>query len=153
MKLKMFTLTMLCAVILCSCREGKAEKTEPEQQKTVSGEASQTSIEWVYSLADGLALAQSSKKPVMADFFAEWCGWCKKLDKDVYPDPAVAALSKEFVCVKVDTDKFGQDASKYGVQGLPTIIFLNADGTVIDKIVGFSPAPDFAATMKKVLKK
>jgi len=143
----------VCAVVLCGCREGKAENSATDVKKDAQPGMVQGPIAWVYTLGEGLTLAQSSKKPLMVDFFAEWCGWCKKLDKDVYTDPDVAALSKEFVCVKVDTDKFGQDASKYGVQGLPTIVFMNADGTVIDKIVGYNPAPQFAAAMKKVLKK
>jgi thiol:disulfide interchange protein len=153
MKLKVFVIMAVCAALLCGCREGKAENAAADAQKETQPKMAQGQIAWVYTLGEALALAQSSKKPVMVDFFAEWCGWCKKLDKDVYTDKDVIALSKEFVCAKVDTDKFGQDASKYGVQGLPTIVFMNADGTVIDKIVGYNPAPQFAAVMKKALKK
>ncbi len=153
MKMKLFAFAVFCAVMLVGCREGKAENASANTQKTAAVNAAEGSINWSYTLAGGLALGQSSKKPLMVDFFAEWCGWCKKLDKDVYTDPEVIALSKNFVCVKVDTDKYGQDASKYGVQGLPTIVFINPDGTVIDKMVGYNPAPDFAANMKKALKK
>ena len=123
------------------------------KENSASVKTQQNSITWVYNLSEGLTLARAAKKPLMVDFYAEWCGWCKKLDKNVYTNSEVAALSKEFVCVKVDTDKFGKDASKYAVQGLPTIEFLNADGTVIDSLVGYAAAPDFASKMKKVLKK
>ena len=153
MKIKTLIVAALCAVMLYGCREGKTENAMSTAQKTAGPAAAENSITWVFTLGEGMTLAQSSKKPLMVDFYASWCGWCKKLDKDVYTNPEVVALSKEFVCVKVDTDKYGADASKYGVQGLPTIAFLNADGTVIDKIVGYSPAPDFATSMKKALKK
>ena len=153
MNLRVFAVMIVCAAVVCGCREGKAENPSADAQKSAQPGMVQGPIAWVYTLSEGLTLAQSSKKPLMVDFFAEWCGWCKKLDKDVYTDTDVSALSKEFICVKVDTDKYGQDASKYGVQGLPTIVFMNADGTVIDKIVGYSPAPQFAASMKKALKK
>ena len=153
MKMKPLVLAVLCAAVLAGCKEGKAENNSAAVPQAAQTNTAEGSITWVYTLADGLTLAQAAKKPLMVDFFAQWCGWCKKLDKDVYTDPAVAELSKEFVCVKVDTDKYGQDASKYGVQGLPTIVFLNPDGTVIDKIVGYNPAPEFTANMRKALKK
>jgi len=132
---------MLISISLSASENSTAAKTQ------------QSSITWVYTLTEGLALAQTAKKPLMVDFYAKWCGWCKKLDKNVYTNAEVTALSKEFVCVKIDTDKFKKDAAKYDIQGLPTIEFLNADGTVIDKLVGYAAAPDFALKMKKVLKK
>lgn len=159
MRSKLFTVITLCALaIVLGCKEGQEQQSAAAPQSAgpdntkVTAEASGP-ITWGNSLAEGLTLALSSKKPLMVDFYAEWCHWCKKLDKDVYTDAQVSALAKEFVCVKVDTDKAGADASKYGVQGLPTIVFMNADGTVIDKIVGYNPAPEFAAAMKKALKK
>ena len=153
MKIKVLIGVVLCSFVLCGYGEAKTSKKQPAADKSKAEKPAAASISWVNTLAEGLALAQSSKKPVMADFYAVWCGWCKKLDKDVYTDPEVAALSKQFVCVKVDTDKYGQESSKYGVQGLPTIIFMNPDGSVIDKVVGYSPAPSFAGSMKKALKK
>ena len=153
MKLKLLALIIFCAVTICGCIECEAKDTAIDPNNTTKIKATQSSIAWVYTLAEGLTLAQTVKKPLMVDFFATWCGWCKKLDKDVYTNAEVAALSKEFICVKVDTDKYGKDTSKYVVMGLPTIAFLNVDGTVIDKIVGYAAAPDFAARMKKVLKK
>jgi len=152
MNMKVLVIALLSAVVFFGCGEAKTAKKTPVKDEKAA-KAVEGPIVWVNNLTDGLKLAKSSKKPVMVDFFATWCGWCKKLDKDVYTDKDVIALSKEFVCVKSDTDKYGKDASQYGVQGLPTIVFLNADGTVIDKMVGYSPAADFAAEMKKVLKK
>ena len=123
-------------------------------QKTAGPATAENSITWVFTLGEGMTLAQSSKKPLMVDFYAGiGAAGARNSIKMFTLTREVVALSKEFVCVKVDTDKYGADASKYGVQGLPTIAFLNADGTVIDKIVGYNPAPDFAASMKKALKK
>lgn len=147
MKFKLFTWVLLSVVLLGGYAEAKTPK------KPAPAKAAEGSIAWVNNLADGLTQAKASNKPVMADFYAGWCGWCKKLDKEVYTNPAVIALAKDFVAVKVDTDKYGQDSTKYGVQGLPTIVFMNPDGTVIDKIVGYNPAPAFAERMKKSLKK
>ena len=61
--------------------------------------------------------------------------------------------AKNFICVKVNTDKDQASSGKFGVQGLPTIIFLKGNGTVINKIVGYQPAPEFAKSMQAALKK
>ena len=145
-KLKAFALAVLCVAVVCG-------NVQVEAKNIAETKTAQGPVAWVYTLAEGLTLAQAAKKPLMVDFYAEWCGWCKKLDKNVYTNKEVIALSKEFVCVKVDTDKYGKDTAKYVVMGLPTIVFLNADGTVIDKITGYTAGPVFAKRMKKVLKK
>jgi thiol:disulfide interchange protein len=153
MKLKLFALTMICAVAICGCAECKTKNTTPDPKNASGVKNEQGGVAWVYTLSEGLAISKSTKKPLMVDFFATWCGWCKKLDKDVYTNAEVLELSKEFVCVKVDTDKNSKDTEKYVIQGLPTVAFLNADGTIIDKLVGYTAAPAFSLKMKKVLKK
>jgi len=153
MKIKYFSAVLLSAVILAGCREGQNKTASVSPVQPVMARTAPESITWVNNLDEGLKLADASKKPAMVDFYAGWCGWCKKLDKDVYTDPQVQALAKNFICVKVDTDKDQANSSKYAVQGLPTIIFLKGDGSVINKIVGYQPAPDFAKSMQAVLQK
>jgi thiol:disulfide interchange protein len=153
MKLKMFALTIICAVAICGCAECNTKNTAPDPKHAAGVKTEQGGVAWVYTLAEGLTIAKATKKPVMVDFFATWCGWCKKLDADVYTNAEVVELSKEFVCVKVDTDKFEKETTKYVIQGLPTVAFLNADGTIIDKLVGYTAAPAFSLKMKKMLKK
>jgi len=123
-----------------------AKKPEAAQPKTASG------ISWLYGLNDGLNRARQSNKPVMIDFYTEWCGWCKKLDEETYRDRTVLELSNKFVCVKIDADKDKDLASKYKVRGYPTIIFLNSQGKMIGNITGYLPAKDFARLMKKFSK-
>ena len=56
------------------------------------GPAKPGTIRWEHRLEDALKKAKSSGKPVMIDFWAEWCGWCHRLDQTTYVDPEVSKL-------------------------------------------------------------
>ena len=89
----------------------------------------------------------------MVDFYTETCGWCKRLDSDVFPQPAVADAMRAFVPVKVDADDSeGRPLVKQyqpHVPGYPAILFLDPriegpnDGRIAGKISGFIPPTCF----------
>ncbi|MFL5274584.1 MAG: protein-disulfide reductase DsbD family protein [Anaeromyxobacteraceae bacterium] len=87
----------------------------------------------------GLALARAEKKPVVIDFWGDWCAACKELDHTAWSDPRVQDELRRFVAVKMDNsiDKMDDpkiaaavDAAmaKYGILGQPTVIFIDANG-------------------------
>ena len=113
--------------------------------------SSSYAIEWSYSFDEAIEKAQAEDKPIMADFFANWCGYCKKLDRETFANTTVDALSDKFVCVKIDTDKNQDLSKKYGVRGLPTVVFFDKEGKEINRIVGFRGPDDFVKTMEEVI--
>jgi thioredoxin-related protein len=109
-------------------------------------------IPWQSDLASATAEARRTGKIMMVDVYTDWCGWCKKLDTDTYADDGVIKGAARFVALKLNPEKGAsarQFAEKYGVSGYPTILFVEADGTLANKVVGYVEAESFAAEMKK----
>ena len=115
--------------------------------------ASAAAISWKHDLPAALEEAQKTGKPVMVDFYTEWCGWCKKLDADTYSNSTVQKLAQEFINVKIDGDKNENLIVKYRVTGYPTIMFFDSGGNILMKNPGYLGPDDFARTMKGVLAK
>ena len=119
--------------------------TTPAQSVTT-----QEKINWVVSEEEGLRQARTEGKPAMIDFWASWCAACMEFEKITYADPEVMKELKKFVNIKIDCTntsdpKIKQLWEKYGIVGLPTIAFINKDGTIVsDKtITGFVDAKEF----------
>ncbi|MHC0441377.1 thioredoxin family protein [Flavobacterium sp. 3-210] len=96
--------------------------------------------------------AQTEKKLIFVDLYFTGCAPCAQMDKEVFPDPKVAAvLSKDFVTFKSDIlkEEIGKKlCMKYGVTGFPTFLFMNADGKVIDVESGFQSVEQFTALLE-----
>lgn len=110
------------------------------------------SLRWEKSFEEALKKAKAGGKPVMIDFWAEWCGWCHRLDQTTYVDARVVKLGEAFVTVKVDTEggaKQAAIAERYDVSQLPTILFVSPQGRVILRVNGFQGPGQFPSTMEK----
>lgn len=115
----------------------------------------QSDMNW-NSLSEAQELAKENGKKVMLFAEAEWCGYCKKMHKEVFPKQAVQdSLDKYFYPVKVDIESdreivFNgsslterQLARRFRVSSTPTFIFLDQDGNPIGRQPGFLPTDVF----------
>ena len=101
----------------------------------------------------GMQLQKKLNKPTMIHFTTTWCGWCRKLEKEVYTVPEVIEMSRNFVCIQVDGDKLPEACAHYKVRGYPTIVFTDAKRNEVHRIPGYMPAEGFLAQMKAALAK
>ncbi len=100
-------------------------------------------VKWSADFDAAAAIAKREKKDLLVDFTgSEWCGWCIRLDKEVFSQDAFAsAITEQFVLVALDFDNKGEAktsapnparsnelAQKYEVMGFPTILLMSADG-------------------------
>ena len=110
----------------------------------INSGGAESKVNWVYDWDEAKSMAQSENKPIMIDFYADWCGPCRKLDKDTYSDDALSAfLNENLVCLKINVDKNKTLASNYKIVSIPAIVFVSPDGTEIGRWVGFTPPDTF----------
>ncbi|HCZ9307451.1 TPA: protein-disulfide reductase DsbD [Vibrio alginolyticus] len=125
--------------------------TTQTQQATVSF----THIANVAELEEQLALAKAAGKPVMLDFYADWCVACKEFEKYTFHDPSVEAKLQDFVLLQADVTKNQvQDIEllkHMSVLGLPTIEFWDASGEHVSnaRLTGFMQAEPFLEHIKQ----
>jgi thiol:disulfide interchange protein len=110
-------------------------------------------ITWQSSFEEALKLAGQKKKPLLVDFYADWCTTCEDMARTTYKDKRVVARAKQFIPVIVNFDKQTDIVKKYDVEALPTILFLDSQGKVLLKSLGYQKAPAFAKLMDKATRK
>ena len=121
---------------------------------------------WSEDFKGGLAKAKAEKKRVLVDFTgSDWCGWCVKLDREVFSQPEFKEYAaKNLVLVEVDfprtkaqtEEQKAQNkalAEKYSIRGYPTVLIFNAAGKEIGKLGYMQGGPQaFIEALEKLPK-
>jgi thiol:disulfide interchange protein DsbD len=140
--------------------EGAAGKTPAEQlaaDQAAEGDAEAKGLQKWHPYSDELlAQAKAEGKPVLIDFYADWCAACIELEKKTFPQPEFQKASERFYLVRFDATndsaKLTELRDKFEIIGLPTVVFLDSKGEWVKDatIIAFQDAPHFATKMSSV---
>ncbi|MCC6652108.1 MAG: thioredoxin fold domain-containing protein [Candidatus Eisenbacteria bacterium] len=127
-----------------------------------AGAPSAGATEW-RSWDEGIQKARAQKRPMVVDVYTDWCGWCKRMDADVYARKDVSEyLAARFVSVKLNAESsqtvHWDDrpmtsrslAGNFKVTGYPTTVFLNAQGERLANVPGYIPADRFLLLLRYI---
>jgi thioredoxin-related protein len=111
----------------------------------------------------GLREAGASGRPILVDIYTDWCGWCRRMDADVYSRADVQDyLSRRFVTIKLDAESsrsagyMGRTytsrslASAFGVTGYPTTVFLRPGGEHLVNVPGYVKSDRFLLLLRYI---
>ena len=147
-------LLLIACIVAWAVTPGIAGDPPATAKKTAKTDAAieHEGVEWLNYDA-GIAKAKKEGKPIVIDFYTDWCGWCKKMDKSTFQDDKVVDyLKNNFVTIRVNGESQSMVSHKgeklserlltkaYGVRGFPTFWFLDSEGKQI------GPAPGYKAT-------
>ena len=114
-------------------------------------------IVWKQFSHDKLEQATADNRPVMLDFYADWCIPCLELERITFTDPDVIDATSGFMRLKVDMTQYESDENrelreKFGIAGVPTIVFLDENGEEVTdaRVVGFLPPDRFMERVQMI---
>lgn len=122
-------------------------------------QANRVHISWQNYSETLVAQARVEGRPVLIDFFADWCIPCKQIDKTLFSEPAVVAKAEQFTALKADLTKNNSEQvkslrKKFNVHGVPTVILLDSDGNeykrFTDELISYKPN-QFLEMMEKIV--
>ncbi len=151
---------LIGAALLLGALGGNRDPLQPLsflRNGTASPELAGAKFERVKSLAELDARLKNAGRPVMLDFYADWCVSCKEMERFTFSDPAVAARMSKMLLLQADvTANSDEDKAllkRFSLFGPPGIIFFDARGQEVPglRVVGYQEANQFGATLDKAL--
>ncbi|MEC9376224.1 MAG: protein-disulfide reductase DsbD [Pseudomonadota bacterium] len=154
-------ITIYGAILVAGAISGSRNLLNPldriiNQESNLSAKLTFEGIKSINDFENLRRLASASEKPIMLDFYADWCISCKEMEYFTFTNPNVQEILKEMVLIKADVtanDKIDQELLKYfGIFGPPTIIFFDRNGFEIEaqRVIGYQDAESFIKTLKYI---
>jgi len=113
--------------------------------------ARSSDIQWQKSYVEAMQLAKRQKKPVLLQFYAEWCSPCKMMAATTLKSGEVVKLSRRFIPVRVDVDKAQELADRFQVGTIPYSAVVAPDGKLVRASRGYHDAQTYCIFLKQSL--
>ncbi len=144
--------------LFAACNSSKKVVVVPSVETEVKSSSSAISFEENknITLRDILEKAKTEKKLVFVDAYATWCGPCKLMDKEVFTNTATGIyFNKYFISYKLNVEKNNGPTVKllYDINVLPTLLFLDADGNVLERANNSITISELNSLAKKAVAK
>lgn len=107
---------------------------------------------WHKSVASAQKIAKQKNQLILVDMFAQWCGWCHRFEREVFPSLDFQDATADMVLLRLDTEDRAegtQYAQKFAVNQLPTFLVLAPDLSLAGMIRGYAPSKEFVKTLKQ----
>ena len=99
---------------------------------------------WAPGYQKGLAMAQSTHRPMLLSFHSSGCDWCRKMDAETFTDLHVVALSHAYVCVRIDALRDPELSQKFHVNEFTVTLIADEHGQTLDYLDGYTNAAELS---------
>jgi len=98
---------------------------------------------------DAIERARASKRPIIIDFWAEWCVACLRLKRETLEHPETAGVLSAIELIYVDLDKYPTLGEAYGVAAIPDVFLIDSSGRIVDRMQEFVPPKAFVTRLQE----
>ena len=136
MTFRHFVLTLPASLVLASAFLASTALAAPTSSSAPPG--------FLESYEEAVALAKKNDSPILVSLYATWCGWCRKLDREVFPSQAFRTFAEEqdFVLLRLDTEDGAAGTAltlRYDTSGVPNTLVLDPALVKIAHVNGYAP--------------
>lgn len=106
-------------------------------------------VNWSHDVEAALQEANRTRRLVFMKFTADWCGYCKKMERETFTRPAVAEfVNREFVPVLVDADKHADLVKHLKIRGFPAMLIVSPEMVILERISGYQTEQKLMPTLR-----